>query len=321
MASSSSLSERTWESLANTLWSQWRALGVPASARASSALIDPEALLIETAALTHERTDARIRDGAIAWAAQHHELIATARLKRLLDRRDQAATDAFKLLARQVAGNAGRLSWPMIDAAARWTISIEPRLPKLDDHPSLLRLRTRGMFGANARAEAIAYLTCASGPVELAALERDTLYSRKQLSDALNGLVQASWAIRSHRGKSLRFDLPTSVRHQMRTPMRDMQLHSRSLDATAPPVGPRWIDWNERYQLARLLASTANTLESGDTLGAIASARRADEFFTALSLPAPAPIAAHETNDQVKQRTADWIEHATTRVLDDTQPT
>jgi hypothetical protein len=298
----------------NLLWSQWRALGVPAATRASTALIDPEALLIETAVLTHERPDARVRDGAIAWAARYHGFIATTRLKRLLDRRDEPAAHAFKEMARQVSDHAGRLSWPMSDRAEPWNISVNVSMPKLDESAGLLRLRARGMFGANARAEAVAYLACLDGPVELAMIERDTLFSRKQLSDALDGLVHANWVLRSTLGNALRFELSALARLQLRLPMRDLHLGSGELDVFQVASAPARIDWDQRYRLMRVVAGAASALEAGDLITALAALRRTDDEFSALSLPAPAPVTSEESDEHVRARVTDWIERANTRL-------
>lgn len=308
------LSDRAWESLMDLLWSQWGAIGVPVGARSSTSLIDLEALLIETAALTDERPDARVRAGAIAWAARYHQFVATPRLKRLLDRRQEQAVDAFKVMARQVSDNAGRLSWPMSAEAEPWNSSMKVTMPKLDQHTGLLRLRTRGMFGATARGEAIAYLVCMEGPVALAVIERDTLFSRKQLSDALDGLVHANWVMRSTLGNSLRFELSALARLQLRVPMRDLQIAPREFDASPTANAPAWIDWDQRYRLMRLLAAAATALEADDVFAALGDLRNADDELSALSLPAPAPIASGERDEQVRARVVEWIELADARL-------
>lgn len=309
-----SLGERTWESLMNLLWSQWGALGVPAAARYSTALLDPEALLIETAVLTHERPESRVRDGAIAWAVRYHDFIATPRLKRLLARRDETAQAAFGVMSRQVADVVGRLSWPMAPSAPDWNPIIVAKLPKLDERIGLLRLRTRGLFGANARAEAVAYLACMDGAVDLAVIERDTLFSRKQLSDALDGLVHANWVIRSTRGNALRFELSALARLQLRVPMRELRIGPREFDVARTADAPPWIDWDQRYRLMRVLANAATALEAGSMFTSLASLLQADDEFSALSLPAPASIARGEADEQVIARVAEWIERADTRL-------
>ena len=109
------------------------------------ALIDPEALIIESAIISARIDDPRIADAAIAWSIQHHELIITARLKALLKLRAEADREAFLMMSRRIIDLAGRLAWPAAPTASAWKPSVDVRLPLLADRPELLRLRSRAL--------------------------------------------------------------------------------------------------------------------------------------------------------------------------------
>lgn len=277
----------TVTAIGDVLWSQWRSLGVPAATKPAERLIDPEALIIYSAVFTDSLDDDRLRDGAISWCVEHHELIANTRIKKLRAAVTVGPDDAFARFANQVTRHVKRLPWSPTADAPDWTPSTDIRLPLLDQDPFLLRVRCRAMFGANARAEAVAFLACVGDWAMLAAIERDTGYSRTQINDALDGLVKARWVSRSQLGNATRYGLTTHARTELTTPIVEHMTGSRAGDAIRKPSAPTWIDWQPRFELLWHVAEAAAALDAGDLIGAIATLRAREESFRAAHMSVP----------------------------------
>jgi hypothetical protein len=272
------------------LWSQWRSLGVPAATKPAERLIDPEALIIYTAVFTDAFGDDRLRDGAISWCVEHHDLIANTRIKKLRAAIGAGRDEAFARFAHQVIRYVKRLPWTPTADAPDWTPSTDIRLPALDQNPFLLRVRCRAMFGANARAEAVAFLACVGDWAMLAAIERDTGYSRTQINDALDGLVKARWVSRSQLGNATRYGLTAHARDELTTPIVEHRHGRRRFDVIRSPAAPTWIDWQPRFELLWHVAEAAAALDANDLIGAIATLRAQEEPFRLAHMSVPAPV-------------------------------
>ena len=288
----------TVTAIGDVLWSQWRSLGAPAATQPAERLIDPEALIIYSAVFTNSFGDDRLRDGAISWCIEHHDLIANTRIKRLRAAVTVGPDDAFARFANQVSKLVKRLPWsPTVDAPD-WTPSTDIRLPLLDQDPFLLRVRCRAMFGANARAEAVAFLACVGDWAMLAAIERDTGYSRTQINDALDGLVKARWVSRSQLGNATRYGLTTHARAELTTPIVEHRTGPRVGDAIRSPAAPTWIDWQPRFELLWHVNEAAAALDAGDLIGAIATLRAREESFRLAHMSAPSALRPdHDPRD------------------------
>ena len=146
------------------------------------------------------------------------------------------------------------------------------------------------MFGANARAEAVAFLACVGDWAMLAAIERDTGYSRTQINDALNGLVQARWVTRGQLGNATRYGLTAHARLELTTPIVEHKVGPRRSDVIRSPAAPTWIDWLPRFELLWHLTEAADALDADDLIGAVAALRAKEESFRVAHMSAPAPL-------------------------------
>lgn len=302
--------------LANVLWNQWAALGVPAATTPSLVLIDLEALLVTTAIHTDTGTDVRLRDGAISWLAARHEYVATARLKHLISRLDDPVDrESVMRLTSQVAENVPRrLTWPKLSRDVQKWIASTSVAPFAHWTPGLLRLRTRAMFGANAKAEAYAYLATVAGSAELAVIEQRTDYSRRQIDDALKSLVDLGWVSRGTVGNRTTYALTDAGRQLVDAPLRWAKIGSKQVDQLPTVDVPSWVDWHERFRLLRLLGHVKTDLDRGSTISAVATLQQASTEFQNLFHPVPEPIQADETMDHAANRVREWIPDAARRL-------
>lgn len=144
---------------------QWKTLGVRLAGprHEGREVIDPEALILFTAALGH--ADARLRDESLDWCVQHHRLVSASRLKNLRMQFPEAVTvevDAYFA----VVNRAGGSRWTLHNdqsGSTDFVTSGKSQLPTLRDSPPLLRLQMRALFGVTARAELILVLASEAG--------------------------------------------------------------------------------------------------------------------------------------------------------------
>lgn len=310
------------ESIAQALWKQWRAVGVHAAAPSGSELIDPEALLIESAISAHQLQDPRIADGAISWAVRHHDLIITARLKTLLNGYDASQREAFLMLSRRVADNVGRLTWPAAESASPWTPSTDVKLPRLSNHPALLRLRTRALFGANARAEAVAFLTSVGAKgTDLAVIEAATLFSKRYLAIPLQQLVDEGSVERWWLGNRQRFRLSPKALEFLGYPRHELQMQPKSVAGTSipqvlsMPTGPEWVDWRSRFALARVCGRAfAQLREPTGPVMAMSDIQAHSPEFHRTGLHTPAPLQLNEDPASRRDELEGWLSDAIERL-------
>lgn len=297
----------------NVLWGQWRELGVPAAAAPVVRLIDPEALILYTAIFTEAHPDDRLRDGAISWCVRYHQLVSTARLKRLRGLVRIGADDAFERFASQVGAHVKRLPWPTKDAPS-WTPSTKVELPRLDGRQTLLRVRCRAMFGVNAKAEAVAFMASVGDHVMLAAIERHTGYSRTQIADGLSGLEHAGWVYRTTVGNATRYSLAAPARNVLMTPMVEHQVGPMPFDVLRMSSGPTWIDWQSRFELLWHVIDASNALDRGDVLGSLAHLRDLEDEFRAAHMSVPRPLTDASASTEEVEELHEFIRDAVTNV-------
>ncbi|MCW2949499.1 MAG: hypothetical protein JWN41_512 [Thermoleophilia bacterium] len=275
--------------LGDSLWAQWRELGVPANAPGwTPVLVDIEALAIATARFTDGDVDDRIRDGAITWLVAHWTYVSTPRLTRLLQATDTAYRGPLERLASQVDELVPRrLGWPKAPRAVpAWRPSTD--LTTLDLWaPSCMRLRCRSIFGTSATADAVASLASHAGGVELAVLERDTGFSRARISDGLVSLVDLGWVASFVRGRASTFALTDAGREVLRVPLRYVKIGQRDVDRLPISTSLEWVDWMSRFHLHFTLVEVEKWIDLGDILKAFGILAGYAPQFQELGHPVP----------------------------------
>lgn len=280
--------------IAQTLWAQWKSCGVLTAGAGAHRLIDPELLVIESA----RSGDSRLLDAATTWCVRHHDLLITARIKTLLAASVPDDQAAFRALAGHVSAHVARLSWPSDAPDRQWTPTTEVRLPTLSRPPELLRLRARALFGPNARADAVAFLrSIAPNDTELAVIEQATRFSKRRLAGPLQQLVEEGSVERSWLGNRQRFRLSETARNFLGYPK-------------TTTTGPEWIDWCERFSLARICGEAASALRAGDVYSALGGIRIHSARFQRLGLSAPAPLLVDENAELRIPGVLEWVTSA-----------
>jgi hypothetical protein len=177
---------------------QWKALGVRLAgpAHEGAEVLDPEALILFTAALGH--ADARVRDESLDWCVQQQRLVSVPRLKNLRAQFPASAGSDIDAYFAVVNAHGGR--WPVRtddrSAPDPFAVSGKSALPRLHEGPALLRLQLRALFGVTARAELILALASEAGQVRAWSASDLTFtgYSKRNVALvleelALSGLV------------------------------------------------------------------------------------------------------------------------------------
>jgi hypothetical protein len=297
--------------IAHALWMQWRSCGVQTGGSPARKLIDPETLLIESAIVADRLDDPRIADAAIAWASQHHDLVITARLKSMLKRYVDSDRVAFLTMSRRIIDIVGRLAWPAVEAASAWSTSVGVQLPRLADRPELLRLRTRALFGANARAEAVAFLTSVGvRGTDLATLERETSFSKRHLAGPLEQLAAEGSVERWWLGNRQQFRLSDPAREFLGYPLAS----AHQLSPLAGGTG--WIDWQVRFHLVRLIGDALTRIGGpGGTVSAVGRIRAAEGLLAQHGLQAPLPLEIDQEPADREGELAAWVAEATVQLL------
>lgn len=182
-------SEELQDHALDLAWSLWAEMGVSGWTRQrTSAAIDPEALIIFTAALGD--ADPRLRDEATDWCIRYGRFIATARLKNLLSRDPEPVRTAFGEFAATVADHSPH----------RWPLATEPRRyqptgrSRIDDfqRPSLIALRLRALFGVTARAEIVRmFLAELADSMMASELAPEAGYTKRNVAESLDALRRA----------------------------------------------------------------------------------------------------------------------------------
>lgn len=177
------------ELLAQLAWSQWTELGARGvERRHASWSVDPEALLVLTAALAE--LDPRLRDESLDWCLKYRRYLSRSRLRHALSGVHDDIRAAYDRYAATLS-HAGASSWPAKADPWPFTPTSKSELADLR-RPALVRLRLRAIFGVSARAEIIHALTWQArdwvGSAELARLAG---YTKRNIDDELDGLERA----------------------------------------------------------------------------------------------------------------------------------
>ncbi len=191
------------------LWSQWTELGVAGTIRNhQQVLLDPEALILSTAALAD--LDPRLRDESLDWCIRFGETISISRLRNLM-RAGIGSTESFDAYASEV-NRAGRMRWPVSKKyvspgskrPGKHIPSGKSQNPDLSG-PALLRLRLRAIFGVGARADVLTELLLSSNhsASELAKIG----YSKRRVASTLDDLTRGGLLARTTHGNTHRFEL------------------------------------------------------------------------------------------------------------------
>lgn len=179
----------------------WTELGVSGwTSTHGNWAIDPEPLLLFTAWLGD--ADPRLRDEATDWCVRNWRHLSKARLKNLLRHQPDEVKEAFGEFAATVGTHAG-ITWPGATEPRRFVVTGRSTLPALD-HPSLVWLRLRFMFGVGARAEILrCFLSKSEGLMSVSALASATGYTKRNVAEECDTFERAG--VLSMRAQGNRF--------------------------------------------------------------------------------------------------------------------
>jgi hypothetical protein len=199
-------------------WDEWAQMGLSAVPRRRSRWAqDPEALIVFT--LEIARSDPRLFDELLDWMLRNESLLTVRRLRAVcIDDTDRAlVAGAMAWLARRrprarlpgsdrlpappdleelfVGGIRVRNPDPDFAAAGFMRTVVEPSGKSLAPDftsPVNLAFRLRAILGVGIRAEVVRILLCTDAPrMTASALARSSVYAKRNVHDALTGLVDA----------------------------------------------------------------------------------------------------------------------------------
>jgi hypothetical protein len=211
-------SERLRAQLLGFAWDEWAQMGISAVPRRRSCWAqDPEALIVFT--LEVARSDPRLFDELLDWMLRNESLLTVRRLRAVcIDDTDRAlVAGAMAWLARRrprarlpgseklpappdleelfEGGVRVRNADPDFAAAGFMRPVVEPSGKSLAPDfasPINLAFRLRAILGVGIRAEVVRVLLCTDAPqVTASALARSSVYAKRNVHDALTGLVDA----------------------------------------------------------------------------------------------------------------------------------
>jgi hypothetical protein len=280
-----STSSRAFErALLELLWSHWTEIGVSGwqlqpSVRAVDVAVDPEPLIILTAALAS--AEPRLRDEATDWCVAFGRYVSKVRLKNLL-KLPFGETSGYADFA-ATANRAAHLGWPQQGGHARPFKATGRSRLVIRGRPSAIRLRARIVFGVSARAEILALLggeqRWSYTAAELAERAR---YGRRGIVEALDALVLA--------GLVRQVEAPTARRYTLADPTA---VHG--LLGAAPSHD---IDWGIAFDSCWNALSTLRSFgDASATIRAIEAAKAAERISEQLIrtwLVPPGPVPSGE---------------------------
>jgi hypothetical protein len=211
-------SEQLRGQLLEVAWDEWAQMGISAVPhRGSRWAQDPEALIVFT--LEVARSDPRLFDELLDWMLRNESLLTVRRLRAVcIDDTDRAlVAGAMAWLARrrprarlqsseklpapqdlaELFEGGIRVRNPDPDFAAAGFVRpvVEPSGKSLAPDftsPINLAFRLRAILGVSIRAEVVRVLLCTGAPqVTASALARSSIYAKRNVHDALTGLVDA----------------------------------------------------------------------------------------------------------------------------------
>lgn len=274
-------SERLRSVCVDTAARQWKALGVALAGEthAGNAVIDPEALILFTAALGD--ADARVRDESMDWCIQHGgRMISTSRLRnirKLLPPQSSDRVDAYIATVNEHGGT----RWPVHSDSIRardLTASGKSVLPRLRKSSPLLRLQLRALFGVTARAEVILALSTGEpgNRFRTASDLSSTGYSKRNVALVLEDLALCELVTTKKLGNRVGYRLDAGAR----------------LTTLAPAIrAASMVRWDLRLALLLAISTMVDEVETKKPVLRSVEARRfatahADDF-DALGMTAP----------------------------------
>jgi hypothetical protein len=271
------------EALLDSAWRQWTTLGVAGVEgidATGGVAIDLEALLLLTAPLFAD--DPRLRDEVLDWCVRSHRFISKPRLKQLVKLASQPTQAAFTPFTRALQHRTGGV-WPLMAQAeleAPWgQLSGKSSAPDLQ-HPALLNLKLRALFGVGARADVIAAILNWPAPDFGASDLVFVGYTKRNLADALDALADGGLLVSTRVGNRLRFSW-----------RRRAEL-CRVL-GPLPGAIPRWPPITRVLAgFLELLGRTQGKSERVSLVEAVREFGRLSADFTALSLQPPRATSA-----------------------------
>jgi len=276
----SSSSRSPENALAELLWSHWTELGVSGwrlqpSARAVDVTIDPEPLIIITAALAD--VEPRLRDEATDWCVTFGRYVSKVRLKNLLKLPFGQAPGYDDFAA--TVNRAAHLGWPQRRGRARPFKPTGRSRLDVRGKPSVIRLRARVVFGVSARAEILVLLAAnQEWGYTAAELAERARYGRRGVVEALDALMLA--------GLVRQVDAPTARRYALADPV--------AIDGVLGRPPAHDIDWGVAFDACWNALRTLRAFgDSSATIRAIEAAKAAEHIsgqLTRIGMVPPGPV-------------------------------
>jgi hypothetical protein len=294
----SSSSQSLTETCVELAWRQWKALGVSATGPTESSVIDPEALILFTAALGD--ADPRLRDESTDWCARYGaRLVAASRLRNLRARCDAYHRPCIDEYLATVNANS-QTRWPTQTAAKprKYRASNKSELPRLVKSRALVRLQLRSVFGMSARAEVLTSFLAGPPVPHTASDLSQGGYSKRTIALVLEDLAFAEVLTALRRGNQIKYRC-TGASH-----LRQVAPAAKS------GVLPRWDLWFEMLtqveDLARRIGGK-NPIVQGVEAKRLASDLEATAATLELQIPQP---------DRPERYFADLVEWLSERVAE-----
>ena len=236
------------EAAAQAAWTQWGAIfSFPASKRQARAIVDPEALLLGSLALSEH--EPRLRGVVQLWARYESRLLSVQRMKNLLPLFRGAVRERLADFARLAVTEGGDLRWRSVAGRSSRSKLLRQRdrqaTPVLEGGPPLM-LRLRLGIGVGIKPDVIAYLIGVAGgrqPVLLIA--KATAYQGRAVRRALEELAAAGFV-------EARPTAPISYR-------ADVPKWGKLL-AIDPDDPPAWRSWAAMYGFVAALMEWSQRL-------------------------------------------------------------
>ncbi len=231
-------SEQLRGQLLGFAWDEWAQMGISAVPRRVSRWAqDPEALIVFT--LEVARADPRLFDELLDWMLRNESLLTVRRLRAVcIDDADRAlVAGAMAWLARRrprarLPGSDRLLAPPGLEALFEGGVRVRSPDPDFAaagfmrpvveasrkslapdfTSPINLAFRLRVILGVSIRAEVVRVLLCTGAPqVTASALARSSVYAKRNVHDALTGLVDAGVVSAFTVGGELRYTIDKSA--------------------------------------------------------------------------------------------------------------
>ena len=176
------------QNIIDLYWGVWSELGVSGWGRTHEDwAIDPEPLIAFTPEVATE--DSRLRDEVTDWCIRNWRHVSQIRLRHILRDNDLESSKEWGEFAATVNRSA-RSKFPGATEARPYQTTGRSTLRDLTE-PSAVYLRMRAIFGLGARTEVLRYLAFSEELSTAAVLASKTNYSKRNIADACELLVQA----------------------------------------------------------------------------------------------------------------------------------